>query len=226
MKKYLMLLLCVAVAGCGHKRDSNREVLAKLDGIRAELAKQPSAPRWATANKREIEMAITQWTSAQSERAKAQEQLTPEQQQKVAQYDSLQAERGRLQMRLMQENIMQQNSFPHRVMRSATSVPIPPPSPFQEIETNADYAALTSKIAEAPAPIADILDRRDRLSAKLRNQYKPEGLIAEYAKDRFDLVLDSSDARFSGSPVLYQKTGEVTDITDGVIQLFKEKSGE
>jgi hypothetical protein len=49
-------------------------------------------------------------------------------------------------------------------------------------------------------------------------------LIAEYVKDRFDLVVDSSDERYSRSAVLYRTTGEVLDITDAVIKLFKEKA--
>ena len=43
-------------------------------------------------------------------------------------------------------------------------------------------------------------------------------------KDRFDLVVDSSDERFSHSAVLYRTSGEVLDITEGIIKLFKERT--
>ena len=43
-------------------------------------------------------------------------------------------------------------------------------------------------------------------------------MIGEYVKDRYDLVVDSSEK------VLYRSAGEVPDITEGIIAFFKEKS--
>ncbi len=43
-------------------------------------------------------------------------------------------------------------------------------------------------------------------------------------KDRFDLVIDSSEMHSSRSPVLYRRSGETLDITEGIIKLFKEKT--
>jgi hypothetical protein len=87
-----------------------------------------------------------------------------------------------------------------------------------------DFLTLSNQVAEAKAPIADVVERRNRQGTQLREQYKIDRLISEYAKDRFDLVVDSSDERFSHSAVLYRASGEVLDITEGVIKLFKERT--
>lgn len=43
-------------------------------------------------------------------------------------------------------------------------------------------------------------------------------LVAEYAKDRFDLVVDKNDK------VLYRTAGEVPDITQGVLKHFRDRA--
>jgi hypothetical protein len=43
-------------------------------------------------------------------------------------------------------------------------------------------------------------------------------LTAEYAKDRYDVVVDSREK------VIYQNTGDAIDITEGILALFKEKT--
>jgi hypothetical protein len=206
MKRNYLLAISLILSGCSIQTNSNREVMARLDALQVELAAKPAQPRWAVANKREIDSAITQWSMARQEDAKKSESLTPEMQEKLVHYDSLQGELMRMQMKLMRNNF-------------------PGPYGHESIETNADYAALSKRVAEAKEPVAEIIQRRDRLSSELRNQYKADDLIAEYAKDRFDLVVDSSDAGFSRSGVLYQEGGEVTDITEGVLKLFREKTG-
>jgi hypothetical protein len=54
-------------------------------------------------------------------------------------------------------------------------------------------------VAAAKAPLADILERRSRQASQYRGQFSTESLIAEYAKDRFDLIVDSSDERMCSS---------------------------
>ena len=87
-----------------------------------------------------------------------------------------------------------------------------------------EYLALSVRIEQARGPIASILERRYRRAQQFRNQYTPDKLVADYVGDRFDLVIDSSDQYSFNKPVLHQSSGEVLDITDGIIKLFKQKS--
>ena len=94
-----------------------------------------------------------------------------------------------------------------------------------EPPTNTDYASLSNQVAEAKAPVADIIDRHARQYSDFINEIKVNDLVAEYAKDKYDLVVDSSDEQYSNqSKVLFRKSGDTTDITDGVMRLLKEKT--
>ena len=204
MKTYLLLVACLMLVGCAHRRENQREVLGKLEAIKVELAsKQPEPARWAFANKREIESAILQWSSKQAEEARRAEGLPPDVEEKVKAYESLQSELNRKRYEPMRMGI---------------------PPRFDVINTNADYILLSNKVVDARAPIAEILERRNQTATKYREQFAVEKLVAEYVGGRFDLVVDSSDSQFSRSPVLYRKSGEALDITDGVIKLLNEKT--
>jgi hypothetical protein len=89
--------------------------------------------------------------------------------------------------------------------------------------SNEDYETLSNHVASLKAPIADILDRRARQSAKFRDEFSTEKLIAEYAKGRFDLVVDV-DPSFARESILYRTAPETLNITDGVIDLLKKKA--
>ena len=208
MRTYLLLATCLILVGCGRQDESQREVLGELETIKSELASKRVDPvRWAFANKRDIDSAISQWSRDKMEEVKRAEALTPEVEEKVRQYETLQAELLRKRMDTMGFRLPP----PPRALGSEA-----PPA-------DKDYEALSNRIAEAKAPIADILERRARQASQYRDQYSTDKLIAEYVKGRFDLVVDSSEERFSRSAVLYRTTGEVLDITDGVIKLLKEK---
>jgi len=89
--------------------------------------------------------------------------------------------------------------------------------------SDSELDALSKRVADAKAPIADLADRRARKMEEYRNQFSTEKLIAEFAKGHFDLVVDSGQIS-SHSVALYNKTGEVLDITDGILNLLKEKT--
>jgi hypothetical protein len=212
MQKYLLLSACLFLVGCNRPAENNREVLGKLDAIKSELAaKRGDAVRWAFANKREIDSSIFQWTRDKMEEVKKSEGLPPETEQKISQYEALQSELTRKEME--GRGFM----LPPRMVRPG----VPAPSVSAPDES---YETLSNRVIAARAPIADILERRSHQSARYRNEFSTEGLIAEYAKDRFDLIVDSSDEHMSRSAVLYRTNGEVLDITDGVIKLFKGKA--
>lgn len=209
MKTYLLLATCMILVGCNRPEQSNREVLAKLETIKNELAtKRGDTVRWGFANKREIDMIVFQWSRDKIEANKMSEALPPETEAKILEYETLKTELLRMGI-----------PPPMRPLR-VTPGAVRPESP----QASEGYEVLSKKVAEAKAPIATIVDRRERQAAQYRNQYSTDKLIAEYVKDRFDLIVDSSDERFSRSAVLYRTTGEVLDITDAAIKLFKEKA--
>jgi septal ring factor EnvC (AmiA/AmiB activator) len=155
--------------------------------------------RWAFANKFKIDSAIFQWSRDKMEQAKRAEKLPPETEEKIRQYEALQSELTRKQMETPRLRL-----------------PLNGPHP-EAAAVDKEYEVLAQKVAEAKAPIADILERRSRQETKYREQYSLEQVIAEYVKGRYELVVDS-DQR-----VLYRTTPEVPDITEGIITFFNEK---
>jgi hypothetical protein len=209
MKTYLLLATCLILVGCRVSEEDHRAVLAKLDAIDSKLAaRRADAVRWAFANKREIDSAIFQRSRDKMEEVKKTESLSPEIEEKIRQYEALQSALTRKQMEAMTRRFR----LPQRAGIPETPMP------------DEDYGDLSNRVAEAKAPIADVIDRRSRQAAQYRDQFSTGRLIAEYAKDRFDLVVDSSDEHFSHPAVLYRTNLEVLDITDGIINLFKEKA--
>jgi len=206
MKPITFLAVALLLAGCGKQDAADREVLSQLASLKSELAAHQSQPiRWATADKRAIESAVNEWNRQQAEAAKSQENLTPEQLDQVRNYEALSAQ-------LMNKRFGQRRF-----------AGLMPPGGPGNAESDKDYEALAHKVEAAQAPIADILKRRAEIYSKISDQHKVEQLIAEYAKDRFDLVVDSSEAGFNRSAVLYSHAGESLDITQGVIKLFQDK---
>jgi hypothetical protein len=196
MKTYLLLTTCLILVGCSRQEASHREA-------KSEMAREPL--RWALVNKSTVSTAIYQWSRDKMEEAKKTEGLSPDVEEKIQQYEVLESELEKKQMEMRMRN-----SFPAHPPDSATPA------------TDKDYEVLTQKVAEAKVPIADIVERRSRQAMQYYQQYTTEKLVAEYAKDRFDLVVDSSGS--AGSAVLYHSSGEILDITDGVIKLFKEET--
>jgi hypothetical protein len=196
MKTYLLLTTCLILTGCSRQASVHREAKSEQTG---------ESVRWAFANKSTISTAIYVWSRDKMEEAKKAEKLSPEVEDQIRQYEVLAAELNKKEMEMRMSG-----SFP--AQRPGSAAPT----------GDKDYDALTQKVAEAKAPIADIIDRRSQQSMQYYSQYTTEKLVAEYVTNRFDLVVDSSSP--SGSAVLYRKSDEVLDITDGVIKLFKEET--
>lgn len=204
MKKpiYIVILgACVSLTACNHQEEANREIVGKLDAISRHLSKGAVPVRWATANKSDITTVIYQWSRDKMEQAKKAEALPAETETRISEYETLRMQLLRMQM-----------PMPRPLRLPYDSAPAEPSTADKEYET------MSKRVAEAKAPVAAIIDRRERQAAEYRQQYSIERLVAEYVKDRYDLVIDSRDK------VLYQTAGEVTDITDGVIALFKQKT--
>ena len=106
---------------------------------------------------------------------------------------------------------------PPRPMAGRFNLSEPAPAATEEDKA---YQAMARRVAEAKAPVAAILDRRTQVTLEY---YGPEflnRLIADYAKDRYDIVLDSTPEK-----LLYRaaiETREI-DITEAVIQFFRDR---
>src|SRR5687767_13002868 len=107
MKTNLLLItVCgFVLVGCS-QRKNQREVLTQLEAIRSELAsKRAETVRWAFANRREIDYAVSQWSRVRMEDIKKAEALSPEVEEKIRQYDALESELLRKRMDLMRARL-------------------------------------------------------------------------------------------------------------------------
>ncbi|MBA4149236.1 MAG: hypothetical protein H0X66_14070 [Verrucomicrobia bacterium] len=206
MKTTLFLAaVALILLGCDQQPHNHPELDKKLETIQSKLESERKPIRWATANKREIESALSKWNRQKMDEAKKAEALPPEVEEQVRQYETLQSAFFRKHMEAM------------RPMPPVAPGASPFPAPSD------DLLALSNRVAEAKAPVAEIIDRRARQSTAYREQYNIEKLVSEYANDRFDLVVDSSDQAYR-SPVLHRTATEVLDITDGILKFLDEKT--
>jgi hypothetical protein len=211
MRKFFPLSLALLfVFGCGRETEVENTVLKRLDEVKSQIAAQQSQPpRWVFANKRQIESAIFEYARTRSDTVKKAEKLSPDIEVQIARYEQLEGQLSRLRM---------------EQMRARRGFPVAPYPFGGEAMTNTDYLTLSNQVAEAKMPVADIIDRRAHQYSEFYNEIKVQDLVAEYAKDKYDLVVDSSDEQFSSqSKILFRKSGDATDITEGVIGLLKEK---
>jgi hypothetical protein len=212
MKTYLLLATCLVLVGCNQGEDRQNEIIKKLDSLKSDLVSagtintNPPPLRWASANKSDISTVIYQWTAAKAEEAKAAEKLSPDVKAKVAEYEALAGQLNQMRMR----NPM---LFMARPIR-------PGQTPEEPTAAQKDYDELTKKVEEAKLPIADVIDKRARESMKLNQKYSVESIVAEYAKGKYDLVVDSG---YGGRGYLYSSSGDVVDITQSVINYFNDK---
>lgn len=160
--------------------------------------------RWAVANKHEIEMAVFKWMQSKAQEATKAES-SPEIEEQIRKYQSLEVE--------FTMNFQRLRPIP---IRSPIGKP-PKPEP-----KDPEYEAMAKRVADAKAPIAAILEKRNKVINKFREQYSVENLVSEYSTGRFDLVVDSG---YGGARplVLYHTNGEVLDITIAVIDSFEKK---
>jgi hypothetical protein len=218
MKTSLILAACLTFAVChGQEGQNQNDVLRRLDAIEKELKKGPQQLRWATVDRLKISTAVFAWSQEKLAQSRTAEALPPETEAKVQEYETM-----RMELLYKDAGI---RSIPTRPLRrpavptipgvTSSSAPLPP---APAAETDNEYEALKKRVAAAKAPVAEIVERRERQAAQLRAQYTVESLAAEYAKDRYDVVVDSREK------VIYQNTGVAVDITEGILTLFKEKT--
>jgi len=209
IRNALVCGICAILVGCRLPEQQDREILSSLKTIKDELAtNRPSSIRWAFADRRVIESAIESWSQEQIEKAMRAEVVSAEEAEKLKQYETLSNELGRMQ-------------YPNPTYINHLGLPM-----TSGIDTNkqSEYDALSARVAQARVPVASVLDRRDREAERIRKQFTPDELTAEYVGDRFDLVVDSSDSNSYRTVLLYRSSGEAVDITDGILKLFKQKT--
>jgi hypothetical protein len=218
MKIYLILVASLTIAVChGQEGQNQNDVLRRLDAIEKELKKGPQQLRWATADKSKITTAIFVWSQEKLTQSRIAEALPPETEAKVREYETLRTELlyKDAGVRSIPTRPLRRPAVPTVPGVTSSSAPLPP---VPAVETDNEYEALKKRVAAAKAPVAEIVERRERQAAQLRAQYTVESLAAEYAKDRYDVVVDSREK------VIYQNTGAAVDITEGILTLFKEKT--
>lgn len=239
MKPLRLLALGLALTGC-HAEDNQREVVARLKALEAEVAKLPRTTpiRWATVDRSKVANALYARSREKLEELKLMEKLSPEQEAKVAQYEALNRELINRGPRLPSSLL--------RPMRPAAALPSLPPNepsggvvrplqlripsalaaPHEPTAEDKEYDALVKRVADAKTPVAAIIDRRAQINAKYFNPQLVEQLVTGYmkgSKERYDLVVDVSHDSSSSRTVLYRTAGEVQDITEGIIKFFREQ---
>jgi predicted nucleic acid-binding Zn-ribbon protein len=207
MKTPLILTLCLALAGCADRNETLVDIQTRLQTIEAKMASSPPPLRYATVRKREIE---TKLSLLAGDEAKQADELSPEIEEKIRQYEALNFQLVRLRM---ESGSMRRPPFGSPQTEKASP------------ETEAELLSLSNRVSEAKAPVAAVLERRNERRTKFQKDHSIDVLIAEYAKDRFDLVVDQRDfGMLSSGPILYSAAGDPVDITDSILRLLNEKA--
>jgi len=236
MKKCLPLLLLLA-AGCA-KIDAIKADSARLPAIQADAARLPAiqadtarlsaiqtdtarlpgmqtdmAAALALLQKRDATVRIAYvdgnrlntltaaWRQRRIDEAMAKLALTPEVKAQLEAYDRA---------------LAQFNAW--AMSRQRNDPRMPPMGNMAGLRSDPEYQPHLDAVDQARAPVAEIVERRNRLQSETR--YPVGDLIAEYVNDRFDLVLDRS---WGGQSVLYSRAKEIPDITEGVVALLESK---
>jgi hypothetical protein len=208
--RFISIIICTVIfAGCTPSQApvSLDPLKADLTRIRELLEKRDATMRWAIMDRSQLQMATAEWARKRNEEETAKENLTPEVKQQIDKYNQLSADLSRFG-----------SEVTRRRMESMRTGPPGMPPFMGDPRSDPEYLKLSEAVAEARRPIAEIIDRRARRQYEL--QYPIKELIEEYSKDRFDLVVDRMSVDHS---VLYRRTPEIPDITQGVIDLFRSK---
>ena len=203
------------MVGCGRPEPGTRQAAGDLPAVTSEVAtNRTPGTHWAVVRKSVIESAISEWCRTKINEGISAETLSPEEVEKLRQFESLNNLLGRMQMRMRGMSGVD----------PATGLPERSDGEINQASEK-ERQALEARVEQARVQIASVLERRAKEEEKIRNQFTPEKLVAEYAGNRFDLVIDSSDSYYGPNrgPILYQSGGEVLDITDGVLKLFNLK---
>jgi hypothetical protein len=237
MKLPLLLALGLAVAGC-RQEAPHPEILTRLKALETELAKRPAPVRWATADREKLSHALYAQGRKQLEEFMQTEKVSPEQRAQIAAYEALN------QQLLIKPR---PPSVPTPLPRAAPILPplpprelsarlpasvppptlppapTPPPTPPAPTVAEQEYAALAKRVSEAKAPVAALIERRAQITGKYYGREFMEQLIAEYAKDRFDLVVNSDRMSLYDRPLLYRTSAAAPDITEVLLQFFRDR---
>lgn len=208
MKKYVLLAVAgVALVGCDHHDQDINGLVVKVGALEKEMAAIRSAQtnqvplRVAVVDKSKVTHFLYQLQRDKAAEIKKADALALDVEAKISHYQSLQSQLSRMQTA--------------RSMRN-----MPRPMGYETVPTDEEYNAMVQKVAEAKAPIADIADRRSSLSEEFMAKFSVDDLIEEYAKGRYDVVIDS----YSRDKLLYNKAGEMSDISDAVVAMVKERA--
>lgn len=228
--KALPLFLLAALLGSARAADGNLDINARLKALEDKVARLAgqTPPRWATADHDRLRSAIYALGREKLEAHKQTEKLTPEQAAQVERYEQLNRQLLHLPPR--------QFSLP---VRAASLPPLPPanltggqtpqlvaavPPPPGKAANEADREReeLARRVAEAKAPIAAIIERRNQISTRYNTSGFLENLVADFVKGRFDLVVNAG-AHAPERTILYRASVNAPDLTDELLQFLRER---
>lgn len=254
--KLPLLIIILGMVVAGYSQEFNqREILARLKALEAEVVKLRPAPvRWATADRDKLRHALYARGREKMEEFMQAEKVSPEQRAQVAAYEALNQQllikprppsvtsppapaslrpvRTLATLPPLPPKELSGGLPPLPVPGSSVPPPNPPPAPIAAppppvppvpTAEEKEYAVLAKRVAEAKAPVAALIERRAQITGKYYGREFMEQLIAEYAKDRFDLVISSDRMSSFDRPVLYRTPAEAPDITEALLQFFRKQ---
>lgn len=229
MKALPLFLLAISLVSA-RAAEGNPDVNARLKALEEKVARLSgqAPPRWATVDHDRLRKAIYALGREKLEAHKQAEKLTPEQAAQVENYE------------LLNQQLLRMPPFaPTFPPRSSALVPLPPtnltggqpPKPAPVVPPPApassgpdkDRDQLVQRVAEAKAPIAAIVERRNQINTHYILGGFLEKLVADYAKSRFDLVVNAESRYSSERTILYRASVSAPDITDELLNLLRER---
>lgn len=219
MKPLLLLALGLAVTGC-RQEAPHPEILTRLKALETELAKRPAPVRWATADREKLSRALFEQGRKHLEEFMQAEKVSPEQRAQIAAYEALNQQ---LIIKPRPPSVPTLPPLPPKELSARLPASVSPPTPPAPTVAEQEYAALAKRVAEAKAPVAALIERRAQITGKYYGREFMEQIIAEYAKDRFDLVVNSDRMSSYDRPLLYRTSAEAPDITEVLLQFFRDR---
>lgn len=231
MRTLIILAAVMATLGCRReeRQIDTSERIKMLEGEVAKLSRNAPA-RWAVADRTQITQAMATVAREKIEELKKKPGWPADLEGRLGFYNGLKSQTGWMQEQAirmggvpgLRTNTGIPPSFSPASSGPATNGPQPPrfavpPPPSYPVGFEPGLEALKRNLAAAKAPIADFIDQSEAISTRYTGSEALSKLIAAYAQDRFDLVVDRNEK------VLYAGRSEPPDITEALIKFFRER---
>lgn len=204
----------VEIAGSLKALDEKLDAISKrIESVEAEAG---ATPKWAVADGNRIRSEISMWNSKKTSEQRVEFVVPPELADAYAIYTGLSRQLGRKRDALMREKRQELEKVLGGDSRRHGGYPM---FDGHDLETDdPEYHKLVDEVEAARIPVESILNRKSPPSYE--SKYTKENLIREYAKGKFEIVVDVS---FENRDQVYSADSERLDITQAVIDLFESK---